>query len=311
MPREFHVNRAIDVQRESRAWDAAIAALAARQHGVVGYDQLRRIGLGREAIQWRIDTGRLHPLHRGVYAVGHPEVSREGRYLAAVLAAGAGAVLSHRAAAHLWELRTSKEEEIDVIAPTHRRGDAILVVHAHALRGSETMTRHGIRVTKPLRTLLDLAAAIDDEKQIERAVRQAVYRKLTTTALLAEAVHNRPGRRGTKRLRNALRNIGEAPGLTRSPLEEEFLAFLRKHRLPMPELNVQVEGFEVDCLWREQRLIVELDGRDAHLQMPAFESDRARDAALVAANWRVIRITSLRMQSDRKRLATQLRAILR
>ena len=252
----------------------------------------------------------MHRLHRGVYAVGHPEIPREGRYLAAVLFAGEGAVLSHCAAADLWELRASKEDKTDVTATTDRRGDATVRIHRDALRGSETMTRHGIRVTKPLRTLLDLAACVE-ETELERAIRQAVYRKLTTTALLAEAVQQRPGQRGTKRLREALINLGEAPGLTRSELEEAFLRFLRKHRLPMPELNVRIQGLEVDCVWHDQKLIVELDGRDAHLQMPAFESDRARDAALLAVGWPVVRITSARMQRDGRILARQLRAMLR
>jgi very-short-patch-repair endonuclease len=231
--------------------------------------------------------------------------------LAAVLAAGDGAALSHRAAADLWELRASREPDIDVIAPTHRRGDAVVRIHRDTLDGSETMTRNGIRVTKPLRTLLDLAACIKDETELERAIRQAVYLKLTTTGLLAEAVHQRCGRRGTKRMRNALANLGEAPGITRSPLEETFLRFVRRHKLPMPALNVQIHGIEADCVWQDQRLIVELDGRDAHHQLPAFESDRARDSALLAAGWPVIRVTSRRIRHDGRALAHQLRALLR
>src|SRR4051794_12294500 len=266
--------------------------------------QLERIGLSRHEIGDRVRAGRLHPLHRGIYAVGHRSLSREGRYLAAVLFAGEGAALSHCSAADLWELRASREPDIDVTAPMHRRGDASVRIRQNDLDPRDTMTRAGIRVTKPLRTILDLAAAIDDEKQLERAIRQAVYRKLTTTALLAEAVHDRPGQRGTKRLRSVLANLGEAPGLTRSPLEDEFIRFLRKHKLPMPELNVGMNGIEVDCVWREQRLIVELDGRDAHDSTPAFESDRARDAALVAARWRVVRVTSRRINRDGQALAS-------
>jgi very-short-patch-repair endonuclease len=297
-------------ERRSHDVDAAIAALAARQHGVISREQLRRIGLGDDAVDWAIRAKRLHHVHRGVYAVGHRRLSREGRYLAAVLAAGDSACLSHRSAADLWELRASKEDEIDVTVASDRRGDASVRIHREALGGSETMTRDGIRVTKPLRTLLDLASAIKDETEIERAIRQAVYRKLTTTALLAEAVQNRPGQRGTKRLRDALISLGEAPGLTRSPLEDKFLRFLRKHRFPMPELNARIHGFEVDCLWRDQRLIVELDGRDAHHSVPAFESDRARDAALLAAGWPVMRITSRRMNRDGGALAKELRILL-
>src|SRR4051812_23403790 len=310
MAREIHVDRAIRGERESRSIDAAIAALAERQHGVISRAQLIRIGLSEDTIDRRMLAGRRHQVHRGVYAVGHRRLTREGRYLAAVLASGDDAVLSHRSAADLWDLRASKEREIDVIVPTHRRGDATIRVRQDALHPSETMTRDGIRVTKPLRTLLDLAAVVN-EKQLERAIRQAVYRQLTTTALLAEAVHTRTGRRGAARLRRALERMGEAPGLMRSDLEQDFLPFLRKHGLPMPELNVTIEGFEVDCVWQEQRLIVELDGRDAHDSTPAFESDRARDSALMAARWRVVRVTSTRMRSDGRALARDLRALLR
>jgi very-short-patch-repair endonuclease len=313
MPREIDKDHQIGGKSRSHELDHLVAALAARQHGVVSTAQLRRIGLSRRAIECRVEAARLHPLHRGVFAVGHPETTREGLYLAAVLFAGEGACLSHRAAADLWELRASKEDEIDVTVPSDRRGDDTTCIHRDVLDARETMTRHGIRVTKPLRTLLDLAAMVD-ETELERAIRQAVYRRLTTTALLVDAVHERRGRRGTKKLRQALVNLGEAPGLTRSELEHDFLAFLRKHRLPMPELNIEMRinghKIEVDCVWREQRLIVELDGRDAHHSLPAFESDRARDAALLADGWPVVRVTSRRMRRDAKRLATELRTLL-
>src|SRR4051812_17263873 len=313
MPCEFHLDDRIGSERESREWDAAIALIAERQYGVIGRLQLLRVGLTPRAIQGRIRAGRLHAIHRGVYAVGHRNLSRKGQSLAALLFVGEGGVLSHRSAADVWELRASTEPEIDVTAPTHRRGDARVRIHQDALDPRDTMTRNGIPVTKPMRTLLDLAACIPDN-ELERAIRQAVYRRLTTTARLAEAGHQRSGQRGMKKMRKALINIGEAPGLTRSHLEEEFLPFLRKHRLPLPELNVKMRiagrPSEVDCMWREQRLIVELDGRDGHDSTPAFEADRARDAALVAARWRVVRVTSRRMRADGNRLAGELRILL-
>ena len=311
MHREIDIDRAIRGKRRSHGLDGAIAALATRQHGVVSREQLRRIGLGDDAIDWRIETKRLLPLHRTVYAVGHRRLSREGRYLAAVLATDG--VLSHCAAADLWELRATKERKTDVTVSTDRRGDPSVRIHRDALNRTEITTRQGVRITKPLRTMLDLAAVVT-ERELERAIRQAVYRRFTTTALLAEAVQQRAGRRGNKALRRALVNVGEAPGLTRSDLEDDFLRFLRKHRLPMPELNVemQINGrpIEADCLWRDQRVIVELDGRNAHDSTPAFESDRARDSALTAALWRVVRVTSTRMHQDAKALARELRALL-
>ena len=311
MSREIDIDRAIRGERRSRDWDATVALLAERQHGVVSRLQLIEIGLGADAIDRRIQAGRLHPIHRGVYAVGHRRLSREGRYLAAVLATDG--VLSHRSAADLWELRASREPGIDVTVSADRRGEPRLRIHRNAIERIETTTRHGIPVTKPLRTLLDLAAVID-QRQLERAIRQAVYQRLTTTALLVEAVHERAGHRGNKAMRKALVSLGEAPGLTRSELEEEFLEFLRRHRLPMPELNVEMRigrrKIEADCVWREQKLIVELDGRNAHDSTPAFEADRARDSALIAALWRVVRVTSARLRTDARRLATELRTLL-
>jgi very-short-patch-repair endonuclease len=311
MTREFHLDRAIRGECESRGLDAAIAALATRQHGVISRPQLWAIGLSDDAIDRRIATRRLHPVHRGVYAVGHRRLSREGRYLAAVLASGERAVLSHCAAADLWELRATKERRIDVIGTTHRRGDRAIRIHAHAIGPADSTTRHGIPITTPLRTLLDIAAAVP-QRELERAIRQAVYRRLTSTALLAEAVHQRAGQRGVQAMRRTLINLGEAPGLQRSDLEARFLRFLRKHNLPMPELNVEMEisgrRIEADCLWHEKKLIVELDGRDAHDSTPAFESDRARDLALLVAGFRVARVTSLRLRAGG--LATELRALL-
>lgn len=174
------------------------------------------------------------------------------------------------------------------------------------------MYRDGIPVTKPVWTLVDLASCVT-HTELERAIRQAVYRKLTTTAVLAEAVQGRSGRRGNKTLRTALINLGEAPGLIRSDLEQDFLTFLRRHRLPLPELNVemQINGkrIEADCVWHHEKLIIELDGRDGHDNQPAFESDRARDLALAAAGWRTGRATGRRIRIDAKALARELRAL--
>jgi very-short-patch-repair endonuclease len=271
------------------------------------------VGLTPREIERAVELKRLHRIHESVYAVGHRALTKHGRYMAAVLSAGDDAVLSHRSAADLWDLRASREGEIDVIANTHRRGGGDVVPHRTALEPGDITTCQGIPTTTPLRTIIDLAA-VAREHQLEPAIRQAVYRRLTTTALLAEAVHNRPGQRGTKRLRDVLIHLGEAPGETKSRLEDRFLRFLRRHRLPMPELNVpmQIAGnpIEADCLWREQRVIIELDGRDGHDSTPAFESDRSRDLALTAAGWRPGRVTSRRLRFDADALAKELRVLL-
>lgn len=249
-----------------------------------------------------------------MYAVGHRRLTRTAQLRAAVLFAGEGAVLSHRSAAVLWELRSTKEGQIDVIAPVHRRGDRIVRIRQNALGPDEITTCQGIPVTTATRTIVDLASCVT-QPQLEQAIRQAVYRKLTTTAALAEAVERNAGRRGIKALRQALLNLGEAPGITRSRLEERFLRFLRKHALPMPdELNalmrVGPHDVEADCVWHEQRVVAEIDGRDAHDSTPAFESDRERDLGLTARGWKPIRITSRRMRFDSETLARELRALL-
>jgi very-short-patch-repair endonuclease len=311
--REFHVDRAIRGEGETRALGAVVATLATRQHGVLARTQLRALAISDDVIDRWIAARRLNPLHRGVYAVGHRRLTGEARYLAAVLFAGDGGVLSHCSAADLWGLRATKEPGIDVIGSTHRRGNHQVRIHQVALQPTDVMTRNGIPVTKPLRTILDLARCIP-QRELEKAIRQAEYAHLTTTALLAEAVQHHAGRRGMTSLRRALINLGGAPGRTRSDLEEDFIRFLRRHRLPMHELNVAMrvarQPTEADCLWREHKLIVELDGRDAHDSTPAFESDRARDLRLLVAGWRVARVTSRRMRFDGQALARELRALL-
>src|SRR4051812_32604321 len=214
MRREIDIDRAIRGERRSRGIDAAMAMLAERQRGVASRAQLVRIGASDDGIDRRIRAGRLHVLHRGVYAVGHRHLSRNARYVAALLFAGDGAVLSHCSAADLWELRATKERKIDVTVPSDRRGDRRVRIRRNWLAPSATTTRQGIPVTTALRTLSDLAAVVAPP-ELERAIRQAVYRRLTTTARLAEAVQDRAGRRGNKAMRTALIHLGEAPGLTR------------------------------------------------------------------------------------------------
>ena len=313
MSPESHLNRAERGSSATRRIWAAISTVATRQHGVIDRPQLLGCGLSDDAIDRLVRSKRLHRIHEGVYAVGHRALTRHGRFMAAVLSAGSGAVLSHQSAASLWELRSAAEPKIHVIAPTHRRGDTGVVVHRTTIEAIDITTCQGIAVTAPLRTILDLAA-VAHENHLEPAIRQAVYRNLTTTALIAEAVDQRSGQRGTKKLRKVLQRLGEAPGRTRSPLEDRFVRFLRRHRLPMPELNVllQIGGrdIEADCVWHERKIVIELDGRDGHDSTPAFEADRARDLALAAAGWKPGRVTSARMRFDADSLVGELRALL-
>lgn len=291
----------------------AVAALAARQHGVVTRRQLLDVGLTEDQIDRRIAAGELHRVYRGVYAVGHLRLTREGRYIAAVLAAGDGAALADVHAADLLGLKSTRQIDVHVAAPRNRRPQPHLRIHRRCLSADEITMRQGIPVTSAATTIHDLAAALS-EAQVEHLIRKAEYANLTTTTLLVEQLKNHPNRQGAKTLRAALANATQGKGITREELERRFKAFLREQAHPAPDYNQPIHlehaSYEVDCLWRGERLVVELDGRAAHLNAAAFEADRARDAALTAAGFRVIRITWRQLRDGPDRIAAQLRALL-
>jgi very-short-patch-repair endonuclease len=255
----------------------------------------------------------LHEIHFGVYAVGHPAISREGELLAAVLAGGRDAVLSHLAAAELWELQLAKGRLIDVTAPSSKGERPGIHFHRGALDAAEITTHKAIEVTTPDRTIVDLASSLSPGR-LEHVIRQAEYDHLTTTASLASCLSTYRGHRGMKSLRAALGLTGETSGVTRSRLERRFLSFIRRHGLPRPKLNyrIQLEGREVfaDCAWPEHWLIAELDSRSAHDNDASFDSDRARDRELLIAGWTSTRITWRQLHDGEQRLAGELRALL-
>jgi hypothetical protein len=289
--------------------DAVIGALAERQHGVVDRAQLIDLGIGSRAIRHRVDCGRLHVVHRGVYAVGHRALTRAGRWMAAVLAQGLDAVLSHRSGARLWRIRSSEGVRIDVTVPRSRRSRAGIQVHHSSLPADEVTVENGIPVTTVPRTLFDLAAVVRPQ-EVERAINEAEFLRLTDPLSLDDLVSRHRGERGTKTLRAILddRRIGTA--ITRSELEDRFLAFLDARGLPRPEVNVLVEGIEVDCLWRDQGLIVELDGHASHATRTTFESDRVRDRVLAVAGMRTVRVTWRQLHREPDELEFDLRRLL-
>jgi very-short-patch-repair endonuclease len=308
VPGSRDVDPVIGGKRRATGFDRAVAELAARQHGVVGRDQLGDLGLGRRAIDHRVEHGRLHPVHRGVYAVGHRHVSRDGRFMSATLVAR-GAVLSHRSAAALLGIRPSGRGRTEITVGRALRPRAGLQIHRAPLPSDEVTTHHGIPVTTPARTLLDLAAVVPYH-HLERAATEAEIRRLGSPTSVADLVARYPTRKGTAALRRLLaaRDIGR--NVTKRDLELRFLAFLDAHDLPRPRINADVDGREVDCLWPDQRLVVELDGFATHGTRPAFEADRARDRALLVAGYRVTRITWRQLRDDALALATALRTLL-
>jgi very-short-patch-repair endonuclease len=271
------------------AIDRAIACIAANQHGVVSVDQLRVLGLNLDAISYRVRVGRLHRIHRGVYAVGHPRLSNEGRWMAAVLACGPGAVLSHRSAAALWRLLPAQPRFPDVTVRGHggrKRREGIRVHRSISLRPAQTTLRMGIPVTTPARTLADLRrCAAPDE--LSKARRQAELR----------------GYR--------LEDQGEAePELTRTELERRFARLCRRHGLPIPEVDVRIGEYIVDFLWRDRSLVVETDSYRYHRGRAAFEHDYRRQARLIAAGYEVLRFTWRQVVDDPEEVLAAVRARL-
>lgn len=272
--------------------DARVARLAARQHGVVTVRQLAACGLGPGGIKHRVANGRLQRLWRGVYAFGHRELTREGRLLAAVFAGGPGAVLSHRSAAGLWGLLVISRDRIDVTVPTTSGRPSRPGLDLHCCRSLEPddrTERNGIPVTTPARTLVDLVAVVHP-RQLERAYEQAQVLRLLAAGELEDALARATGRR-TQALRAILDAEQRSTTFTRSELEERFLALVRRGRLPEPEVNARLYGYEVDFLWRAQRRVIEVDGYAYHSTRQAATRDRRKDNDLELAGFPVTRFT--------------------
>jgi very-short-patch-repair endonuclease len=289
--------------------DAAIAELADRQHGVVGRHQLFALGLGRHAIDGRVQAGRLHVVFRGAYAVGRRLISKRGVWVAAVLSCGPDALLSHRPAAALLGIREHNRSAVDVTVPRRLKPHDGIRPH-HALVPVDERTVHaGIPVTSVARTLLDLANVLQPH-ELRRALEQAEARRLMDPLPLVAVVQRHSGKRGTVKLREALAEGPLRPGEPRSQLERRFLEFIDDAALPKPRVNewIEVGGelIQADCLWREQRLIVELDSRAWHGTHAAFERDRRRDRRCLAAGWRVVRVTAGAIAVERQELGREL-----
>jgi very-short-patch-repair endonuclease/predicted transcriptional regulator of viral defense system len=300
-------------RKQTRGLDALIAELAERQHGVVARRQLIERGATAEAVDVRRERRRIHPLHPGVYAVGHRVLSQRGRWMAAVLSAGDGAVLSHRSAAALWGIRSGSGGQIHVTTDRKSRSTGPLRRHYSVLAADEIAIVDAIPVTNVPRTIFDLAAEAPPEA-VEAALREAEYRRLYDKLSLPDLLVRHPRRRGASSVRAALARLGESPGRIDSDLEERFLPFLDQHGLPRPHFNVwlEVEGerYRVDCLWPAARQIVELDGWDGHRTLTAFREDRARDRRLRAAGYGVTRIAWSQLDTEPLALAADLRKLL-
>jgi very-short-patch-repair endonuclease len=293
------------------AVDRRIAALATRQHGVISRAQLRALGLSDSAIGRRVGAGRLHAIHRGVYAVGHLVLGARGRYMAAVLACGPGAVLSHASAAALWGLRPSAAVTVDVTVPRtgSRARRPRLRIH-RPLAVPDSTTHDGIPVTTPARTILDLAATLQ-RRPLERLLDQAENARLTDVASLAALARAHAGHRGARKLLATLTTHAPGTTLTRSGLEELFLAICRANGLPQPKVNHDLAGHERDFVFPAQLLVVEVDSWTYNRSRRAFETDRYRDAALLLAGYRTLRVTDTQLEHDPAGVAATVAAAYR
>lgn len=268
--------------------------------------------MGRRGVAGRLERGQLHEVFRGVYVVGVRRISKRGRWMAAVLACGDGAVLSHRSAARLWRLLPHATERVDVTAPGSRVERKGINGHRSPLRDDEWLVHDGIPVTSPFRTIFDVAAVVP-MRELERAFHEAEVREVTDRVSLPMLLERYPGRRGARNLQ-ALLESRQAPMITRNDFEEAFLALVDRCAVRRPRMNADlaIRGrfFEIDALWEQERIAVELDSREIHGTHKKFESDRLRDRVLVAEGWKTMRITWRQLRDEPEEIAADLRSAL-
>ena len=286
--------------------DDAIAALSRRQQGNVTHEQLIALGLGRAAIGYRARHGRLYRIHVGVYGVGRPPVTPLERAAAAVLACGTGAALGDESGLTLWGWTDRWRTPFHVIVPKLRRRPGIVVHVAPGLARADVRRHHGIPVASPARTLLDCAPGLAP-RRLTRIVNDALRSPFLTRSQLADVCRRYPRHPGAKLLSRFVSGTG-AP--TRSEFEDRFLTLCEQFGLPSPKVNTVVCGHEVDALFDDAGVIVELDGWDFHQSRDSFERDRRRDADTLAAGLATIRITWERLAGKPAPEAKRLRAIL-
>ena len=269
----------------------AVAEFAARHHGVVSQSELLDLGLSRTGVKRWAEDGRLHRIHRGVYAVGHTALSGHGLWMAAVKACGPEALLSHQSGAALCAIRQTSSPIIHVTTPGRASPRGIRVHRVRQLHPDDAAVVDGVPVTSVARTLLDLADVLP-ASQLIRAIEQAERLQIFDLGAVNQLVTRSTGRRVRTLLRAIAAVEGEPPRVN-SNWERDLLDFCDGHGIPRPELNVIVEGYEVDALWREKKVIVELDSYAFHRSLRAFENDRLKYAKLQLARYIVLPLTRL------------------
>lgn len=301
-------------QRVEPSVDAEIAGLATRQHGVLALWQLVEIGLSASGVRKRAARGNLHRIHRGVYAVGHPKLTGYGHWMAAVLACGPRAVLSHRSTAGLWGIRPDnrRKSDVSIPSPSVRPRAAIEVHRSVTLTADDVTTVEGIPCTTIARTLVDLGDVLD-RRAVERAVEQAEVLRLFDLREIEQAIERAGPRLGTGLLSSVLKNL-DGPTLTESELEEAFLALCREAVLPTPEVNAWMtlsdgSPIKVDFLWRKERLAVETDRHPFHRTRQSGDRDARRDVLLRLAGFEPVRFTGRQVVFEKEWVTRSLLAL--
>jgi hypothetical protein len=285
--------------RDFSAIRIKIARIAERQYGHVTRQQLLELDLPSQTIARWVDNGRLTPVHTGVYAVGHPQHSPLAKAMAAVLACGPEAVLSHDSAAALWGIRTWPSSP-EVTAPHDRRRPGIRAHVTQTLSRKDIRRHRNLRVTSPARTVLDIQGRLTD-RQLVRAVNDLRLQKHLRGTELQRLLSR------SKRIANL---IDPEQNPTRSPLEDLFLAFCQEHGLPRPQMNVKLLAHEVDALFAPEKVIVELDSWEFHQDHDSFHGDRRRDAVAAENGYLAFRTTWARLTEDAANEAESLRRTL-
>jgi Transcriptional regulator, AbiEi antitoxin/Protein of unknown function (DUF559) len=291
-----------------------LAEIASRQHGIVSRRQVEGSGLAGNSIDLLIRNGRLHRIHPGVYALGHDAITKRGRWMAAVLASGEEAVLSHASATALWGIWGSGAGETHVTVPRKTRSQRSIRRHFSVLPDDERTVLAGIPTTSAARAVLDLAAD-KGQAAAESALREMEYLGIYGPVSLPVLLERYPRHRGTTAVQACLERLGDDPGgRIRSDLEELFLPFLDANQIPRPRLNawlsIDDDRFPVDCSWPDAKLIGELDGFKSHGTKRAFRKDRRRDRRLGARGYHVVRITEDQLLAEPRELAADLLALI-
>lgn len=294
------------MRTQNRTVEQRIAVLASRQFGVVDHRQLRKVGISRSSIKRRVAKGLLIAEYRGVYRVGHTAPSTEAKYMAAILAAGDGAVLAGRAAAHLMRLLKGAPPPPEVITRTERRIKGVEAKRIRDLRHNEVWTYQGIPCTTVARTLVDLASTLSAD-ELARAVHEATVLYRTRPQQIEAVLARRPRSKGAGELRRILRGDTK---VSLSKLESRFLEILAENGLELPETNKRVGNRYIDCRWPRRKLTIELDSYRYHATRHAWEEDRRREREARRRGDDFRRFTSGDVFDEEAALVDELRPIL-